>query len=111
MISLVGNIKMPVISIDSIGAVPTALLTLHRRSSTSSTGPQPADPARSLLPYCSTRHTLSEDAVSRLTHVTSDLRDLVDKMSNPIHRKLFEDYLGEEVEGIMSFWTTDRLID
>lgn len=111
MISLVGNIEMPILPVDSIGAVPTVLLTFHRRLSTSSARPKSAKPAHSLLPYCSNTQPLSEHAVHVLTDITSDFRDLLNKMSSPADRETLEEHLGTEAERVMSFWTTEFLID
>lgn len=102
---------MPVIPVDSIKGVPTALLAFHRRLSTSTSYPKPGNPARSLLPYCSERHALSEHVVNVLTDVTSGFRDMLDKMSNPTERAALEEYLDAEATTAISFWITEYLVD
>ncbi|KAI2614636.1 uncharacterized protein GGS25DRAFT_472525 [Hypoxylon fragiforme] len=106
-----GNFVMPIVPINSPEAVPSTLMALHRQLSTSGGSRRVANPAQTLIPYCSDRPPLSEHAVNVLTDITSNIRDLLDMMSTPTGREKAIEFLGNDSENAMSFWTKEYLIE
>lgn len=102
---------MPIVPINSPEAVPSTLMALHRQLSTSGGSRRVANPAQTLIPYCSDRPPLSEHAVNVLTDITSNIRDLLDMMSTPTGREKAIEFLGNDSENAMSFWTKEYLIE
>ncbi|KAI1779903.1 hypothetical protein F4818DRAFT_157969 [Hypoxylon cercidicola] len=102
-LDLVGEFEMPVIPVNSVQAVPTNLMAFHRQISTGSGSPKTANPAQSLLPYCSDRPPLPEHAVNVLTDITSNIRDLLDTASTPAGQIKMAEFLGDSSQSAISF--------
>ncbi|KAI1208895.1 uncharacterized protein F4807DRAFT_137307 [Annulohypoxylon truncatum] len=106
-----GDFEMPVIPVNTVEAVPNSLVAFHRQISTSSGSRRMANPAQTLLPYCSYGPRLSEHAVNVLTDITSGIRDLLDIMTTPVGRTKVLDLLENDSEGAISFWEQEYVVE
>ncbi|KAI1630564.1 hypothetical protein F4809DRAFT_274929 [Biscogniauxia mediterranea] len=102
-IELVVDREMPILPVDSVATVPTTLMTFHRQLGSSGRTPNATNPVRTLLPFCSDTQPLSEHAVNVLTDITSNLRDLLEKASDPTSQAKISDYFDSEAHKIVSF--------
>ncbi|RYC62225.1 hypothetical protein CHU98_g4001 [Xylaria longipes] len=109
-LQLAGNWDLPVIPVESVAAVEASLATLRHQLMTASR--KPPGPASSLLPFCSDREPLANHTINILTDVTSDFRDLLDKLSsNSVFESEIAPLLGPDAEKLKNFWTDEYLVD
>ncbi|KAI0553770.1 hypothetical protein F4679DRAFT_435677 [Xylaria curta] len=109
-LQLVGNWELPVIPVPSVATVEGSLATLRHQLMTTSR--KPPGPASRLLPFCSDREPLANHSVNVLTAVTSDFRDLIDKLlSDPVFEPEGALLLGPDAEKLKSFWIDEYLVD
>ncbi|KAI1739350.1 hypothetical protein F4680DRAFT_449096 [Xylaria scruposa] len=109
-LQLVGNWELPVIPVPSVATVEGSLATLRHQLMTTSR--KPPGPASRLLPFCSDREPLANHSVNVLTDVTSDFRDLMDKLSSdPMFESEIALLLGPDAEKMRSFWIDEYLVD
>ncbi|KAI6093716.1 hypothetical protein F4821DRAFT_4305 [Hypoxylon rubiginosum] len=109
--SLIGEFEIPVIPVNSVQAVLPNLMAFHRQISTSSGPRKTADPARSLLPYCSDKPPLPEHVVHVLSDITSSTRDLQDTMSTPAGQMKMAEFLGNNAQNAISFWADEYVAE
>ncbi|KAI0452773.1 hypothetical protein F5B21DRAFT_482266, partial [Xylaria acuta] len=108
-LQLVGNWELPVIPVGSVAAVEASLATLRHQLMAASR--KPPGPASSLLPFCSDREPLAKHTINVLTDVTSDFRDLLDKLSsNSVFESEIAPLLGPDAEKLKSFWMDEYLV-
>ncbi|KAI1500108.1 hypothetical protein F5X99DRAFT_257674 [Biscogniauxia marginata] len=110
-LDLVVGREIPIIPVDSVATVPTTLMTLHRQLGSSRKSLRSADPAHTLLPFCSDTQPLSEHSVNVLTDITSGVRDMLEKASCPISQVKVVDYLENEAGKVISFWKEEYLLE
>ncbi|KAI1756518.1 hypothetical protein F4782DRAFT_269114 [Xylaria castorea] len=109
-LQLVGNWELPVVPVPSVAAVEASLATLRNQLMAASR--KPPGPASRLLPFCSDREPLATHTVNVLTDVTSDFRDLLNKLSsNTVFESEIALLLGPDTEKLKSFWTDEYLVD
>ncbi|KAI0019557.1 hypothetical protein F4780DRAFT_441882 [Xylariomycetidae sp. FL0641] len=106
--------EIPIVPVESVAAVPHSLMTFHRQLGTGRVYERTPAPARSLLPHCSDRQSLAEHTVHVLTDTTSDMRDLLMKLSSPnsAFRNQIDAFLGDE-DGAkaVSFWAEEYMVE
>ncbi|XXG94569.1 hypothetical protein Hte_000826 [Hypoxylon texense] len=110
-LDLIGEFEMPIIPVDTVQAMPTNLMAFHRQISTSSGHRKTANPARSLLPYCSDRPPLPEHVVNILTDITSNIRGLLETASTPTGQMKMAEFLGDSSETAISFWAEEYVVE
>ncbi|KAI0863320.1 hypothetical protein F4860DRAFT_512138 [Xylaria cubensis] len=109
-LQLVGSWELPVIPVPSVAMVEASLATLRHQLMT--TCRKPPGPASRLLPFCSDREPLANHSVNVLTDVTSDFKDLLNKLSSdPVSESEIALLLGPDAEKLKSFWTDEYLVD
>ncbi|KAI1128387.1 hypothetical protein F5Y10DRAFT_240566 [Nemania abortiva] len=111
-LQLVGNWELPVIPVESVAAVPASLLALRRELVASDANRKAANPASSLLPFCSDKGRLAEHSVNVLTDMTSGFRDLLSKLSSDAQFVAeISQLLDEDADKLKGFWVNDYLVD
>ncbi|KAI0176202.1 hypothetical protein GGR52DRAFT_349973 [Hypoxylon sp. FL1284] len=110
-LDLVGEFEMPIIPVNSVQAVSTNLMAFYRQICTSSGSSKKANPAQTLLPYCSDRPPLPEHTVNVLTDITSNIRDLLDTASTSAGQVKLAQYLGDNSESAISFWGDEYVVE
>ena len=111
MIRLLDSYEMPIVPLESTEALATTLTTYLRQLSAGHGSRQVPNPAISLLPYCSIHPPLPEHTVNILSDLTSDLRDLVNKLSTHEGRQSICSYLGDDGEMMIRFWEDEYALD
>ncbi|KAI0486424.1 hypothetical protein F4859DRAFT_369790 [Xylaria cf. heliscus] len=109
-LQLAGNWQLPIIPVESMAAVEPSLATLRHQLMTASR--KPPGPASSLLPFCSDREPLANHTINVLTDVTSDFRDLLDKLSSKSSfGSEIAPLLGPDADKLKNFWAEEYLVD
>ncbi|KAI8960901.1 hypothetical protein F5Y11DRAFT_349000 [Daldinia sp. FL1419] len=110
--SLIDEFEIPIIPASSVQDVSANLMTFHRNISTSNPPKKPTKPVEALLPYCTDeQRPLSAHTVNVLTDLTPGFRDLVEAISTPPGRMKMIEFLGNDAEGIISFWAKEYTVE
>ncbi|KAH8160670.1 hypothetical protein CIB48_g7588 [Xylaria polymorpha] len=109
-LQLIDHWELPVIPVKSVAAIEASLATLRHQLMAASR--KPPGPASSLLPFCSDREPLANHTINVLTDLTSDFRDLLDKLSsNSVFESEIAPLVGPDADKLKSFWTDEYLVD
>ncbi|OTB06663.1 hypothetical protein M426DRAFT_105677 [Hypoxylon sp. CI-4A] len=103
--------EIPLIPVNAVEDVAPVLKAFHGQVGANNGPRRVANPAQTLLPYCSDNPPLPQHAVNILTDVTSDVRGLLETMSSAYGQKKIVDFLGNESENAISFWAKEYVVD
>lgn len=110
------KIDIPLLPLQSIAELPTALSKFHRAFLQGDASKRAAqdvipDVVETLLPYCAISPPLGEHSINILSDLTFGFADIATKVNSEAGRSEILDYFGqEEAQRIIMFWMQEYLL-